>query len=82
MFTGCRVEAAVRQNKSLYGTTSDQMGGNDLIDIRFRDIAIPDSLRIYDHGWPMFALVQTAGLIDANATLETGSIHCLLETSL
>src|SRR5579863_7207430 len=43
---------------------------------------VPYGFRVDDHGWSMFALVETAGLIDANASLESRRIHSLLEPCL
>ena len=58
------------------------MRGNNFIHIGFRNVAVPDSLGVDDHGWSMFALIQAASLVDADAPFQAGNIHGLLEACL
>lgn len=82
MFAGSGIDAAVSQTQSLHRTAPHQMGGNNFVHIGFRDVAVPDGFRVDDHGWSMFALVEAAGLIDADASLESRRVHSLLEPCL
>lgn len=43
---------------------------------------VPDGFGINNHGWPVFALVQAAGLVDADTPLQAGLIHGLLKPRL
>jgi hypothetical protein len=79
MFADCCIDAALGQQQSFDRMPSHQMGGHNFIDIGFCDVPVPNSFRIYDHGWPVFALVQAAGLVDADALLQAGHINRLLE---
>ena len=82
MFAGSGIDAPVGQTQSLHRTAPHQMGGNNFVHIGFSDVPVPDSFRIDDHGWSMFALVEAAGLIDADASLKARRIHSLLEACL
>jgi hypothetical protein len=82
MLAGSGIDAAFGQQQPFDRTPRHQMGGNNLIHIGFRDMPIPDGFRIDDHRWPMFALVQAAGLVDADASLQAGHIHSVLEPRL
>ncbi len=82
MLAASGVDAAFGKQQSFYRTPRHQMRGDNFIYIGFRDMPIPNGFRIDDHGWPMFALVQAASLINADGPLQAGNIHSLLEPRL
>ena len=82
MLAGCGIDASFGQHQPFDRMSSHQMRGNNFIHVGFRDVPIPDGFRINDHGWPMFALVQAAGLVDADTPLQAGHIYGLLEPPL
>jgi hypothetical protein len=82
MFAYVGVDAALGQQQSFYRTPRQQMRGNNFIHIGFSDMPIPDGFRVDDHGWPMFTLVQAAGLVDADSSFKARGIDGLLEAGL
>ena len=82
MFTGFGVNARIGQQQSFYRAPSQKVRGNNFSHVRFRDVPIPDGFRIDDNRWPVFTLVQAAGFVDADTSLETGRIHRLLKPRL
>ena len=52
---------------------------DDLLDIAWMDIAIPDGFWIDHYNRTMLALVQAAGFIGADPMLESGILQCVFE---
>lgn len=66
MLAGGGVDAAVSENEALDGAAFDEVGLDDLGNIRRSDAAVPDGFRIDDDAGPVLALVEAAGLVDAD----------------
>ena len=58
MFATLRVQASLCKTKTLDRFPANDVCVDNLIDISFGDVAIPDGLRIDDHGWAVLALVE------------------------
>jgi len=73
------VDALAGYAQALDGTASEEMLGDDLLRVRWQDIAIPDSFGIdHNHG-PVLALVEAAGFVDADPTAQAGGFGPLLQ---
>src|SRR5438094_560214 len=57
----------------------DDVRGQDLRQIRLLHARIPDVLRIDDDHWAVAALVEAAGLVDADLDLLTGALHAVAQ---
>jgi hypothetical protein len=79
MGAGPGVEAFVGKAKALDGAAGDEVLVDDFGGVFQADVAVPDSLRVDDDSRPVFALVEAAGLVDADAWGEAGSLGELLD---
>ncbi len=52
---------------------------DDLLHVALRHEAVPNGLGINDHRDPMFALIQAARDVDANAAMQTVATHPILQ---
>ena len=75
---GC-VDTGIRQAEEFDRTAADEVLGDDLADVVEVDEAVPDGLRIDDHDGAVLALVEAAGLVDADAVLEAGFLGGILQ---
>ena len=66
------VEAVVGKAEAFDGTAVEEVLGDDLVDVFERDAAVPDGFGVDDDGGAVLALVEAAGLVGADAVLETG----------
>jgi hypothetical protein len=82
MLADVGVDTLVWHHQPFYRASSHQMRGNNLSHIGIGDVAIPDRFRIYDHGRPMFALIQASRLVDADTTFKSSRIDGLFEFCL
>ena len=57
----------------------DEMLGDDLFDVAGSDVAVPDGLGIDDDYGTVLALVETAGVIGADGTVEACRFDGVLE---
>lgn len=71
-----------RQFQPLHRAAFDQMGLHDLRHICRADVPVPDRIGIDDHIWPMFALVQATGFIDADTIFQPRRCHSLAQLSM
>lgn len=78
MRAGLGVETFVGQAQALDGTATDEVLIDNFGGVFRADMPVPDGLRVDDDGGPMLALVQTAGLVDADARGEAGGLGQLL----
>jgi hypothetical protein len=76
---GFGVDALVCEAEPLDWTAVDEVFLDDLLGILRLYVAIPDGLRVDDDGWAMLALVEAAGLVDANRATEAGGLGKLLQ---
>jgi hypothetical protein len=79
---GFGVDALVCEAKAFDGTAVDEVFLDDLLGIFGLDVAIPDGLRVDDDGGAMFALVEAAGLVDANRAGEARCLGKLLQLGM
>jgi hypothetical protein len=62
--------------QALYDVTIDEVLVNDFVNIVLIDIGIPNAFRVYDEGRSFIAAIETAGLIDPDASLP-GNLELL-----
>lgn len=71
MRTRFGIDAFLAQAKALDRTAGDEMLGNDGFRIFGLDVAIPHRIRVNHNRWPVLALVEAAGLVDAHLACES-----------
>jgi hypothetical protein len=76
---GSRIEAAFRKAQALDGTTADQVFVDYLLYILSFDEAVPDCVRVNDHGRTVLALVEATGLVGADPPRQTSRLDGVLE---
>lgn len=76
------IQTLVGKDKPFDWSARNQVFSNDLGDILRLDVPVPDSLGIDDHGRPVFALIEAAGLVGSNPRTETGRLDLILEQPL
>ena len=69
---GFCVEAGVGDAEALDGAAGDEVLGDDLFGVFGFYRAVPDGLRVDDDSGAVLALIETAGLVDADASGEAG----------
>ena len=79
MRAGFGVDAFVGEAKALDRSASDEVFVDDFGGVFRADMAVPDSLRVDDDGVAVLALIEAAGLVDADAGAEAGGLHELLD---
>jgi hypothetical protein len=72
MGAGLGVEAGVGDEEAFDGAAGDEVFGDDFIGVLGFDATIPDGIGVDDDGGSVFALVEAAGLVDANAAGQAG----------
>jgi len=77
--TGFGVDAFLGQPQALHGLAANQMLFHNLRGVGGLDMAVPDRIRIYHYCGPMFALIETAGFVNAHSGAETGGFGELLQ---
>ena len=65
MFTRRRVQAGIGQQQALDRFAAEDVGLNDLIDVSFRDVSVPDGFGIDHEIRAVLALIETARLVSA-----------------
>jgi hypothetical protein len=79
MGTSLAIDAGIRQPQPLYRTAADDMLLNDLLNVAWMNLAIPDGFRIdHDHR-SVLALVKATGVIRADPVLESSLFQGILE---
>jgi len=79
MGAGLGIDAFVGETQALDGTAGDEVLVDDFGGVFGADMAVPDGLRVNDDSAPMLALIEAAGLVDAHAGAEAGSLDELLD---
>ena len=69
MLARSSVEAGLRQAKTLDRFPADDMRLDNFIHVGFRDISVPDGLRIDHNVRPMLALIEASGLVGTDSAL-------------
>lgn len=82
MFAPGSVQASVSQHQPLDRFATDDVRFDDLIDVSFGDVPIPDGFRIDHEIWAVFALIEAARLVGAHTALESTFRQFLLEQLL
>ena len=75
------VDAGVRQAETIDGTAEEEVLLNDLLSVVGVGETVPDGFGIDDQNGAVFALIQAASLIDADAVLEASGFDSILEGS-
>ena len=70
VLAGFCVEAGILQAKPFYWPSAEDVGVDDLVDVGFCDMAIPDGVWIHDYVRAVLALIQAAGLIGAYSAFQ------------
>jgi hypothetical protein len=73
MFASGGVDALISDPQAFDGTVFDDMRLNDLLDIRQRNAAVPDRLRVHNHGRTVLTLIQASGFVGANGRSNVGA---------
>jgi hypothetical protein len=79
MGTVVGVDAGVGKAEAIDGTAVEEVLVDDLLGVAGVGEAVPDGFGIDDEDGTVFALVEAAGLIDADAVLEAGGFDGVLE---
>jgi hypothetical protein len=73
------VDAGVGKAEALDGAAVEEVFLHDLFGVAGFGEAVPDGVRINDEDGAVLALVEAAGLVDADAVLEAGGFYGVLE---
>jgi hypothetical protein len=82
MLAACGIQAFFGQAQALDRPSAYDVRLNDLFDVGFTNPAIPDGIGIDHHVRPVLALVEAAGLIGTDASLQAMGSQFLLEEFL
>ena len=82
MLAGFRVQAGVGKTESLDRLPVNDVRFDDLVDIGVGDVSIPDGLGVDHNRRPVLALIEAAGLVRADSSLQSALGELLLECSL
>ena len=75
MWAAVGVEAGVGQAEALDGAAADKVLVHDFVEVAGFDEAVPDGFGV-DHNYgAVLALVEAAGLVDADAMFQAGSFY-------
>ena len=66
-----RVQAVVCEAEAFYRLSRFDVGRDDLVDVGFGDVAVPDGFGIDDYVGAVLALVEASGLVGADAAFES-----------
>ena len=72
MLASSRVDTDIREPQALDWMVFDDVRLNDFFDIPQRDVAVPNRLRVHNHGWTVFTLVQAAGFVGPHSRSDGG----------
>jgi hypothetical protein len=79
MRTMVGMDAALGQTKTVDRATVKEVLLDNFFGVLGAHEAVPDCLGVDDHDWAMLALVKTSGAVDANAILQAGGLHRVLQ---
>jgi len=74
---GRGIQALVSDHQTRHWFSAQRI--QDFIDIRWRDVAVPDRLGIDHNVRPVLALIEASGLIRANFSLQSSNRYALFE---
>ena len=75
MFAGCGVQAGIRQAKALDGLAAEDVRLDNLLDIGFGDVTVPDGVGVDHDGGAVLALIEAAGLIGPHTNSCPGPLE-------
>ena len=73
------VQAIVGQHQALDRFTADDVGVDDFIDVGLDKVSIPNGIGIDNEVWAVFALIETARLVDPYFAFEAPFREFLFE---
>jgi hypothetical protein len=73
------IQAGIRKQETLDRFAADDVRLDNLIDIGFSDMPVPDSFGIDHQVWAVLALIEASRLVRANFAFETTFGQLLLE---
>jgi len=73
------IDAILGQPQPFHRPSAHQVFLHNLFGVRRLHISVPDGLGINHHRWPVFALIQAAGFINADLAAKSGSLRKLLQ---
>ena len=76
------IQASLGQAQPLYRAAIYQMLGDDLLDILRLYEAVVDRFRIDHQRWPVFALIQAAGLVHSHSVAQTGGSDAIFHAGV
>jgi len=76
------VQAFVGKGQSLNGTTANDVGGHDFVEVRFSHMAIPDGVGVDDDVWAMLALVEASRFVGPDDSVKVMLSKLLLQRFL
>ena len=86
MLAGFGIEAGVGQAQPLDRLTANDVGFDDLVDVGFGDVPVPDGFWIDNDRRTVLALIEASGLIRPHFALQAALrellLECLLQLSL
>jgi hypothetical protein len=82
VFARRSVQTAVGQLQALYWFAVDYVGLDDLVNVGFRDVSVPDRIWIDHQIRAVLALIETAGLVGPHFTFEAAFRKFLFEEFL
>jgi hypothetical protein len=75
------VDAGEREAEAFYGLAADEVLLDDLFGVAGVGEAVPDGLGVDDHNGGVLALVEAAGLVDADLMLEASGLDGVFESA-
>ena len=82
MFAGGCVQAPLGQHQALHWPSSNDVRLDNLVDVRFGDVSIPNGVGINHKIRAVFALVETTRLVSPHSALKPALSQLLLEQLL
>ncbi len=82
VFAGGGVQAGVGEAESFYRVAAEHVRFDDLVDVGFGDVSVPNSVGVDDEVGAVFALVEASGLVGADFALQSALGQFLFEELL
>jgi hypothetical protein len=82
VFARGSVEAGIGKSEALDQLAAEDVRFNDLLDICFRNVSVPDCVWVDHDVRTMLALIEAARLIGANFSFQAAFCQLLLESFL
>jgi hypothetical protein len=82
VLAGFCIQAGIGQAKALDWLSANNVAVDDLVDVGFGDVAVPDGVGIHHYVRPVFALIEASGLVGAYPAFQASLGEFLLEKFL